>query len=309
MLLSSAACLMRSLRESLKRPFLADVVAVKRYGVLLLGLTALLFQGAALAELMLHPTRIVFEKNQRAAQLDLINNSRETITYRISLVNRRMSETGEFSEIDTAGPGEQFADAMLRYSPRQVTLAPGMAQTVRVLVRKPGGLAPGEYRSHLLFQQVAETKDKTSIEAQRPGAPRPTESELEIKLTALVGVSIPVIVRHGETAATVSLGNLALQNSPSANQSPVLSLELRRDGNRSVYGDFIVSFIPSGGAEQSVGRANGVAVYTPNALRRVTITLRPPASVSLGRGTLRVVYRQRPEDGGKPLAEATLPLP
>jgi P pilus assembly chaperone PapD len=45
------------------------------------------------ADLMLYPTRIVFEKNQRAAQIELINNGSKPATYRISLVNRRMTET------------------------------------------------------------------------------------------------------------------------------------------------------------------------------------------------------------------------
>ena len=97
----------------------------------------------AWAELMLYPTRIVFAGNQRAAQLELINNGSERATYRISLVNRRMSETGAFTEIDTPLPGEQFAEDLLRYSPRQVTLEPGTGQAVRIMVRKPANLPTG----------------------------------------------------------------------------------------------------------------------------------------------------------------------
>src|SRR5689334_12319130 len=92
---------------------------------------------AAHADLMLFPTRIVFEKNQRAAQLELINQGKTPETYRLSLVNRRMSETGEFAPADAPEPGERFADAMVRFSPRQVTIAPGSSQTVRMLLRKP----------------------------------------------------------------------------------------------------------------------------------------------------------------------------
>jgi len=53
--------------------------------VLLLGATS------ARADLMLFPTRIVFEKSQRAAQLELINQGRTPETYRLSLVNRRIT--------------------------------------------------------------------------------------------------------------------------------------------------------------------------------------------------------------------------
>lgn len=124
----------------------------------------LLLSGLARADLMLFPTRIVLEKNQRAAQVELINQGRSPETYRINLVNRRMSETGEFIPVGTPGPGEQFADPLLRYSPRQVTIAPGGSQTVRILLRKPAELAAGEYRSHLQFDRVAETSADSSVE-------------------------------------------------------------------------------------------------------------------------------------------------
>ena len=66
----------------------------RRMLLALLATLALLPQ-LALADLMLYPTRIVFEKNQRTTQVDLVNNGTEAATYRITLVNRRMSESGE----------------------------------------------------------------------------------------------------------------------------------------------------------------------------------------------------------------------
>lgn len=257
----------------------------------------------ALAELMLFPTRIVFEGNQRAAQLELINNGTESATYRISLVNRRMSETGAFSEIDVAQPGEWFAEDLLRYSPRQVTLAPGAGQTVRIMVRKPANLAVGEYRSHLLFAKQPEARGRTSIES-RDGA---ADNEIGIMLTALVGASIPVIVRHGDTDASVSLTQLDLEQTPG--KAPVLALHMERSGNQSVYGDLTVSYTPRGGSERVVARANGVAVYTPNPLRRARITLGELEGSRLTNGTLRVTYREQAEAGGQLLAEAVLQLP
>lgn len=267
----------------------------------LLGLSAGISPGDATADLMLHPVRVVFERNQRAAQLDLINNGSETTTYRISLANRRMSETGEFSNADTPLPGEQFVGDMLRYSPRQVVLEPGAAQTVRLLLRKPAGLAPGEYRSHLVFERLPD------VSAPKPRAKAP-DNGVRIELKALIGVSIPVIVRHGATAASVALSNLELQK-PTPGQPAVLSFAIQRSGTRSVYGDIIVGFTPDGGREYEVGGAKGVAVYTPNPLRRVRLALTPPPGSALARGTLRVAYRQRPEEGGNAFAEAALGLP
>ena len=270
-------------------------------GLLLGAWFMLLVAAPASADLMLYPTRIVFDKNQRAAQLDLINSGAETATYRISLVNRRMSETGEFSAIDSPAPGEQFASELLRYSPRQVVLAPGAGQVVRVMLRKPAGLAAGEYRSHLQFDRLPDAKGSTSIETQG--------SEIGVTLTALIGASIPVIVRHGETAANVTLAGLELLKPAAGQPATLLAAVLQRSGNRSVYGDLGAIFTPQGGDAQEVGKVSGVAVYTPNPLRRIKLALQPPPGLALARGTLRVTFRERPEAGGKLLAEAAIELP
>lgn len=284
------------------RWFVPNRTTIRQGLLAFIGLAGLLAQPFAAADLMLHPTRLVFEKNQRAAQLDLINNGNETATYRIHLANRRMSETGEFSSADSPAPGEQFADGMLRYSPRQVTLAPGAGQVVRIMLRKPAGLAPGEYRSHLMFERVAEARAQTSIEERS----RDPESTLEIRLTPLIGVSIPLIVRHGQTSAVATISNVELLH-PTNGQPAMVAFELRRSGNRSVYGDLAVTFTPGKGAEQRIASAGGVAVYTPNPLRRIKMQLQ--SGVAPAHGTLRVVYRGRPEEGGKVLAEAVIQIP
>lgn len=278
---------------------------LRRVGWLAGACFILLATPPALADLMLFPTRVVFEKNQRAAQLELINNGQESTTYRVHLVNRRMNETSEFTAAEPPLPGEQFADALLRYSPRQVVLAPGRGQTIRILLRKPADLPVGEYRSHLQFDLVPEATGASSIDAQ---ATKPGPGEVGVQLRALVGVSIPVIVRHGETSATVTLAGLELPR-PAAGQPAVLAVVLERAGNRSVYGDLVATFTPQGGVPQEVGRAGGVAVYTPNAMRRARLELQPPTGVALARGTLLLSYRERAEAGGKLLAETSIELP
>lgn len=271
----------------------------------LLGAGLLLAAFPAAADLMLFPTRVVFDKNQRAAQVELINTGQENATYRIHLVNRRMSETGDFSAVASPLPGEQFADAMLRYSPRQVTLAPGRGQTIRIMVRKPANLAAGEYRSHLQFDRVPDASGASSIQDQMA---KPGPGEVGVQLKALVGVSIPVIVRQGETQATVALSGLELLK-PAAAAVPTVAAVLQRSGNRSVYGDLMATFTPQGGTPVEVGKAGGVAVYTPNPLRRIRMELKPPAGTALAHGTLRMIYRERAEAGGHVLAETAIELP
>ena len=258
----------------------------------------------ALADLSLYLTRIVMEKNQRAAQVELMNNGTAPETYRINLVNRRMGETGEFIAIEAPGPGDQFADPLLRYSPKQVTVQPGTSQTVRILLRKPADLATGEYRSHLQFDRVADAAGASSVEQVRT----PGDNGIGVVITALVGASIPVIVRQGDTQASATLSDLALL--PAAGDTaPALSFVINRSGNRSLYGDLTVRFTPKGGQPVDLAKAGALAVYVPNALRRARMALQVPAGTTLAGGSLSLSYRERAEAGGKMMAEASLSLP
>lgn len=278
------------------------MIGIKGF-VVSFGLAWLLVPAGAEAagQLMVHPTRIIFEGRERTAQIDVINNGTEEGTYRISLVRRRMTETGEFVSVETPQPGEQFSDEMIRFSPRQVTLPPGGGQIVRLQLRKPSDLEPGEYRSHLYFQALPPTG---------PSRAHSGAQDVEIELTAIVSLSIPVIVRHGETSATVRFAHTRIGTEQADNEDlPAVEFELQREGNRSVYGDLIVSFTPRGGRETVVGRANGVAVYVPNPVRRGRIPLRMPAGHSLANGRVEVTFVERPESGGRVLADARLDLP
>lgn len=276
--------------------------AIRRFTLGALFATALLAGFSARADLMLYPNRVVLEGTQRTAQLELINRSTTKSVYRLKLVRRRMTDLGEFVAADDPIPGELFADDLVRYSPRQVELEPGASQTIRLMVRKPAGLPPGEYRSHLLFEKVPDAADMSDADRSENSG-----SQVDIKLTALVSVTIPVIVRHGDIDATVALQDLKLEASPTG--EPVLALTLRRQGQSSVYGDLAVEFTPKKGTPQVLASVKGLAVYAPNALRRGHLILKRGTGAPLARGTLHVEFRERAESGGKLLAEANLQLP
>lgn len=267
---------------------------------------------AAWADLMLHPTRVVLEANERAAQVQLINRGQKPASYRISVVNRRMTDNGEIVDAETPQPGELFSKDMIRYSPRQVTIQPGETQTVRISVRKPAGLAVGEYRSHLQFDRLPDVDGASNLEQ----ASEAEAGKMSIKLTALVGASIPLIVRHGETTASITLDNLAIENTPPVAgtkepkpESFQLKFHANRTGNRSVFGNLVVQYTPLGGSPIEVSKVNGVAVYVPNTLRVVRLPLKLPDGLALKGGTLTLRYDQRTEDGGKNIATATLTVP
>jgi hypothetical protein len=254
-------------------------------------------------DLLIAPTRIVLEGRVRTAEIALINIGSAPATYRVSLVRQRMTQDGAFEEVTEPLEGEQFADALVRFTPRQAVLEPRVAQTIRLQLRKPADLPAGEYRSHLLFRAVPE------VTQAAPEDELPTEG-VGIRLIPVYGISIPVIVRHGETSARVTLSDLALQPPSDDSALPALKLSLNRTGNRSTYGDLTISLRPPGArADVVLARAAGLAVYVPNPRRDLTLALQVPEGVALSGSRLRVVYRNKPEDGGATLAEAFLDVP
>lgn len=265
--------------------------------------------------LLVAPTRIVFEGESRTAAVSILNTGPQTTTYRIHFVQRRMREDGAFEAITEPAPGERFADRMVRFAPRQVVLPPGRQQTVRLLLEKPPNLEPGEYRSHLLFQAVPPGAGepgllKWLLQADGTGSADPGQpSGVQLRLTPVFGVSIPVIVRHGRTVARVALSDLRWEAHPPTGRVVALSLRIHRTGNRSVYGNLRVGLVGTDGREQVIGEMNGVAVYTPNAFRVVQVPVRLPAGVVPRKTLLRVTYRDAEHEDAGILAQAEVTVP
>lgn len=255
----------------------------------------------AAGDLMIFPTRIVFDKNRRAAQVDLTNSGTTSGSYRITLTNKHMTELGEFLEAKSPLAGEFFADKIIQYSPRQVELTPGGGQVVRIILRKPADLAPGEYRTHLVFTRLPDVKSQGLDDANKE------EKGLSMTLTPLIGVSIPIIIENGELQASAALSGLRLLP-VKKDEPPVLEMRLERTGTKSLYGDFVVKFIPKSGSEQIVGLAKGVAVYSPNPTRLMKVVLRADPPESLKKGKIVVLFNESNEAGGKNLAQNSLEI-
>ena len=258
--------------------------------------------GHAAGQLMVAPTRIIFEPRDRTAQVSLVNSGTEEETFRLEFVRKRMTEDGQFLDVDSPLEGEKFADGMIRFSPRQVTLPPGQSQTIRLILRKQANLAAGEYRSHLLFKTVPKTSS-SSIESvgDKEG------TNLSIELTPALGISIPIIVRHGQTKADVSIDGIK-QFYDKKLKKEIVEFVLNRSGNQSVYGDLSINLIKANGTTYNLARMNGISVYSPNEKRKVHMVIYPPKNVSLKDGQLVIVYTQSVGSGGAIMAKGSAGL-
>lgn len=245
--------------------------------------TPVLAQG----DLMITPTRVVFEGNKHKEELSLANMGNETATFSISFVEKIMNEDGSFENVPPQDSVPSSAQPYLRIFPRQVTLAPRESQSVIVQFRRKAGMPSGEYRSHLFFRSEKEYKplgqDKTARDS----------TALSVSITPIFGMSIPIIVRTGEVTATASLSHLKLETLQ--DQSQNISFTVHRTGNSSLYGDFKLMFAPEKGTPFEVGALNGVGVYTTIDKRELQIKLTTPSGVHLSKGKLLVTYTQKNE--------------
>lgn len=249
--------------------------------------------------LLVTPTRMVFEGRKRSAELTLINRSDEAATYRIAFREMEMTGEGGLEIVEEETPWS--AERLIRYSPRQVTLGPQETQTVRLQLRLPAELADGEYRSHLELRYVP---PPTEAAARRPQTEE--AGEFQVQLIPLYGVALPIIVRHGDPVAEVSVGDVELI-AGSDGEPDELRLVIRRQGDRSVYGDLSVSVSGAGEGRREIGRVRGLAVYTPNTAREVGIPLDQPLRDLRGK-TLELRYRDA-EGSGTTLASSRFQVP
>ncbi|HMC99727.1 MAG TPA: Fn3-like domain-containing protein [Ferruginibacter sp.] len=238
---------------------------------------------SAQGNLLITPKRVVFEGNKRSEELNLANIGKDTATYIISFIQYRMEEDGKFVKITQPDPGQNFADKNLRFFPRTVTLGPNEAQTVKVQLTKANDLAPGEYRSHLYFRASPPEKPLGDIEPEK-------DSVLSVRLTPIFGISIPVIIRKGESDATVSIADVKFQQNDSLR---AVDITFNRSGNMSVYGDVGIDYISPEGKVTRVGGVKGLAVYTPNTVRRFHIVLNNVTGINFRTGKLRAVYEDQ----------------
>ena len=256
--------------------------------------------GQAIGGLLVAPTRLVFEGRQRTGQLTLVNTGSQTATYRISLVRLRMTETGGFREVQEPDSAERFADTLVRFSPRRVELPPGVPQTVRLQLRLPADLPPGEYRSHMLFRAIPVSAPEESVSS----APA---TGVQMMLRAVYGVSVPIIVRHGALVAGVTLSDPRVESAPDEDPPARLAVTLNRSGDRSVYGDLTAVLLRDGQPDLVVGVAKGLAVYTPNTRRTCVLPMRLPSTLD-PHARLRVRFDSASGVAEIPIAEASVVL-
>jgi len=282
---------------------------LSKFKILSAGLTLLLFFSfpilfnshvMAQGNLDITPKRIVFEGQKRIMEVKLVNVGSDSANYAISFKQFRMTEEGAFQEITTPDLGQNFSDKNIRYFPRSVLLAPNESQVIKLQLLKSELLEPGEYRSHLYFRSLTPPKALGEEDIKKDS------SLVSIKLSPIFGITIPVIIRKGESTTTLTITDVKFEKAD--NGISKLNLKINRTGNMSAYGDLSVLYIDTKGKEYKIGLSQGIAIYSPNSFRNIKIELDNKPLVDYKKGTIRVLFSSQSETRPQKLAEAELVL-
>lgn len=253
----------------------------------------------AYANLMITPTRVLFDDNNKTSVVTLLNSTKKTKTYRIELVNKIQQDTGKYVDIsaDASYPGQSARD-FLRYSPRVVTIEPGKYQKIKLRLRLPAELSPGEYRTHLAMRVI---DNDVQVNAQQSETAA-TEG-MKASIIPRVSFSIPVIVRHGDVAMETKIKSVELLPSTNSKAKPSLGVEIQRTGNSSSFG-LMNAYMkaPNTNQVQKIGQLNNVALYTELESRQVKIPLWIDSIPN--NAVIQVMYQGEEEFEGRTLGQA-----
>lgn len=271
--------------------------------LLYLGLVALVLMSAepALSQgnILTLPRRVVFEGNKRTQELTVANTGRDTSKYVVSVVQLRMKEDGSVEEITEPDSGQLFADKYFRFFPRTVTLPPGQSQVIKMQLNKTANLAPGEYRSHIYFRAIKDEAPLGELGARDSTA-------VTISLVPVFGITIPAIIRVGNLTSDVTITDT--QTEMTNDTTPRLRMVLNRKGGASVYGDIQVNHVAPDGTKTKAALVKGVAVYTPNTVRRFHCNLDTKAGINYKTGKLSITYSTADDVKAATIAETELIL-
>jgi hypothetical protein len=261
-----------------------------------------------MGDINLFPKRVVIDDRQRIASVGLYNRAVAAGEYEITVSDMVMQRDGHLVDIaavedPAVRANVHTASSFLRWSPRHVTLPGSEAQMVRIMARVTPDLPAGEYRSHFTVVSVPPETGGTSID-EAAGAQ--TADGIGVRIVPRFGISIPVIVRVGETTLTAGLKDFALVAQTGG--PATLAFTITRDGTRSAFGDIVVT---APGAKKPLAEVKGIGVYTEIPERTVRVALDPQADPRfMARGTRwTITYLDDDVAPGKVLAKQEFVVP
>ncbi len=250
----------------------------------------------AKADILITPTRVVFEDRDRFAVVTLVNSGDKVMSYKMDWRFFKMKETGPaYTPVDGAITEFDLSKHII-FSPKRVTLAPGASQKVRLALRRPETIPDGDYHIHLGFASVREelSSEVTSSTMPRAGA----------TVRVNVGYTIPVILRAGKVEVSANIERISLSRNQNNGLLIVKVPVVRSGAAYSVLGHIFVYHIDGNGNEERVGEISNAHIFPEVNKRVFDIQL----IKEITSGHLRVVMKHYDKDNDFIYTEKTFPI-
>ena len=248
------------------------------------------------AVLFIYPTEVIFEDNQRSAEITLANRGDETGTFEMGWTHMTMTTEGGLVKYEGQPPWS--VQPFVRYSPRRVTLAPSESQTIKIALRRSQDVAKGEYYSHFRVLTLnSEDPSATEANAAEPSA------AAGVSITARSAVAIPVIWRNSRETSSASIESVQLD--VDANK---LTVDVRRHGLLSVRGYLHVLGMTPDGTRGFLAEPVPLIIYPSIDTRTAVIELNDGVRAGSLPRDMEVYYSSEPELTDRSIVFASYPI-
>lgn len=188
---------------------------------------------------------------QAKGSINVSNNGKEPLRMRVYAEDFSYNRTKGYSDISSHG---NSAIPYLQFSPRELTVPPGVTRNVRVGIALPASAPDGEYRAAIFVEELREQEVKTD-------APKKN------RVVMLAQVASLFFISKGGVKANLQ-ANTAVWN----NQQKTLNIVLTNQGKKSAYPN-VNWKISQNGKEVNNGNISGAIVQAEKD-REVTLRLK-----------------------------------
>ena len=246
--------------------------------------------------LLIYPTLIIFEGNQRSAEISLTNRGDQTGTFEMGWTDMTMDSEGRV--VKHQGPAPWSVQSHVRYSPRRVRLEPAESQTIRIALRRGQDIPEGEYYSHFkVLTLQSEDPSVDGVDADEPAL------EPGVTITARTAVAIPIIWRNSRAKSSASIESVRIDQD--ANK---ITVDVRRHGLLSVRGYLHVLGMTPDGTRGFLAEPLPLIIYPSIDTRTAVIELNDGVRAGSLPRDMEVYYSSEPELTDRSIVFASYPI-
>lgn len=170
------------------------------------------------ASINLSAYRVYMDDKQPRTEMMIINNESVPQECTTSIRHHKYTEGGSFEVLPDGVVPDWSALNLMRYSPKNFTIAPKTMQVIKFVKRRRLNSSDGEFLA--ILSLVCSGRQNTSNLAN---------SNQPVSIAPRLRHNLPIVIRNGELSAEITFRNVLVEEE-------VVTFELARDGERSVYG-------------------------------------------------------------------------